>query len=165
MVPLFAYFLMQDYISISTCFPNHSPQQMSRFLQTPELWGSGPLLLLGVPRFQVHAGQHVFRSGDDKGVAFRMFNKDAVLISDRRGEHVDLRVQDTVHIRARVESFRPNNQGCYLSLLINDETPGRRLIAMSPEYIRSALHNFLWQGMETDFRAQTALEKFRENSL
>ena len=162
--PAFAFVMMHECISISTCFPNHSPQQMSRFLQTPELWGSGPLLLLGVPRFHVHNGQHVFRCGDDKGVAFNIFDKEAMLISDKSGRRVDLHVEDIVHVRARVKSFRPNNQGCYLSLVLFDKTQNKKIMETPPEHIQSALQNFLWQGMEKEYVSLSALNDFRKNA-
>lgn len=162
MLPAFAYFMMQECISISTCFPNHSPQQMSRFLQTPELWGSGPLLLLGVRRFNVHHAHHLFQCGNDKGVSFNILGKEAKLISDKKGERVDLHLEDIMHVRARVHSFRPNDSGCYLSLILHDKTHDQKIMSTPPGHIKAALENFLWQGMDEEYISLDTLDKFRE---
>lgn len=153
--------MMQHQILISIAFPHKSVQECKTLLHTPELWGSGPLLLLGVPRFRVQNPHSLILAENEKHIAFRALHRQVRLVSSHEGKQVDIRVDGLMHIKASIYDYNAGaNQGHVLTLAVDTEKD-----LLLKENIENCLRHSLWQGLETVYAPLPGLVVFRNKTL
>lgn len=90
-----------------------------------------------------------------------MFERKALLICSKDGEWTSIMVRNLGHVCARVTPYKPNNEGCVLSMVIEDKTDSGLLLKQAPTYLRLLLENFFWTLVEQEFTPDPVFEAFR----
>lgn len=147
--------LMQYRIVTSIAFPHHSIEECKRVLHTPELWGTGPLLLLGIPPFKIYNPQNLVHINSDKCISFSILRKKMQLVSSQNASQIDIHVDNLCHIKAKIHEY--NQKGHVLNLIIesNQDITSRKNIEECMKY-------GFWQGLEKDYTSHPMLDSFRK---
>ena len=167
-IPTSPHIFMQQWFVTSAVFPHKSVAEGIKFIQTPELWGSGPLLMLGVPRFEIHEARGLTTFQDRKCVSFKAFDKQVHLVSNIQGDSVKVCIEDFGRIQAHIYPYKSQNTGFVLNLIVS-QTPLSLFIQETPnlkhltsQHTKQCLEKFMWQGMNATFTPDPILQRFRD---
>ena len=153
---MLGFVLNMASVFVSVSFPHRPLSEGVKLLQTPEWWGTGPLLPFGVPNFQPENVEGPCKLFHKKAVAFEASScplRFSVTLHET-GDRVDVNCNDLVRVQASVHPF--NKHGFLLNVLVDSQGD-----APDPDDISLWLQHFLFQSLDQDAPLLPVLDRFR----
>lgn len=148
--------MMNQCVLVSAAFPLHSPAEMTRLIHTPELWGTGPLLLLGVPRFHFVPIHRPVCNEHNTSVTCSVGGVPASITF--HPQLVDVSIDNRVSLRLRVHPYDKDNRGSLLTMSMRSSES----YPIDHEYTRKTLERFMWSALDSPYARNPTFEAVRK---
>jgi hypothetical protein len=153
---------MQSKVYSSILFPSHSISEARSLLHTPESWGTGPLLLFGIPPFTVQKPRNMIVYEDEAAILFRVLNKELMLKSNPTQDKVQILFPDESYVSIRLNLIHKDtdpDRGYYLNVLIVSKTA---TLWWDTRYITQILKDRFFSSINNSVPLLPSLNHFRE---